>query len=228
MNECLEKLLRQRAALDKAIAEEEEKAKQPAIGSLDWAIERMREGEKVHRPDWIDKTARIYMDILNRIIWESDNGEHFVWNLDDWKSPISDEYRASGWQIYEPKPQYKVGDWVVCKYTHKQGKTNYEKVIEVTETTIATIASDGSVTEYDANGNHGDIMGWHIERVVKPHEVVLDFGNGINGRIELEQDTGWITVYEIDEEIASISIETLTEPIKSQVIELLKAQEEEK
>ena len=123
------------------------------------------------------------------------------------------------------KPKYNVGDWVVCKYTHKQGKTNYEKVIEVTETTIATIASDGSVTEYDANGNHGDIMGWHIERVVKPHEVVIDFGNGINGKVrKYGRGKGgrvWIGKH-------ILHAPDIAEPMRTTVLGLLKAQEKEK
>ena len=102
-NEYLEKLKRQRAALDKAIAKD---------GSLDWAIQRMREGEKIFRPDWEDETARISMVDENTVRWESGISETYIWNLDDWARPMSDKYKASGWEIYEPKPHYQVGDWV--------------------------------------------------------------------------------------------------------------------
>lgn len=199
----------------------------PAIGSLDWAIQRMRDGEKIFRPDWADKTARISMVVEDKITWESDALGITIMDMRKWDSRILGEYRNSGWQIYEPKPHYQVGDWVeVCSdenvYPCEVVKVGKDSISIDFAGNYRTVPTDNSVS----------MTGIKLIRKISPHEVVLDFGNGIKGTIGL-------TPLQMPEDVliyvkngngincARIFVSCLTEPMKTTVLELLKAQSEE-
>lgn len=218
MNEYLEKLLRQRAALDKAIAEEEARQKQPVIGSLDWAIEMMEKGLKVCNPQlakekaaqlryYNDKNFNTYWYLVNDTVVEGD-GNYGSLHILSWISAAS----PNGWQIYEPKPEYNVGDWVEVRRSLGISHVMIEKIYN------NRIYSRRGIDDHFDN----------IIRKLKPSEVVLDFGSGIKGTIHSYSGNpeywfgmkweGWEYI---------LPIEPLTEPMKTIVLELLKAQEEE-
>ena len=189
---------------------------QPKIGSLGWAIQRMREGEKIFRPDWADKTARISMVVEDKITWESDALGITIMDMRKWDSRILGEYRNSGWQIYEPKPKYIAGDWVeyVCDIN---GNRTHARVIEM-PTKKHCLAHLESFHEDRIRVEEKAII-----RKLKPSEVVLDFGKGIKGKVRKygeSSDMAWIGKH-------MIFMPDIAEPMRTTVLELLKAQSED-
>ena len=145
-------------------------------------------------------------------------------------------YAKTGWQIYEPEPEpeqpksaCQVGDFVVCTYYRSPlpPKNSYERVIEVSSSGIVTKSNDGYVTEYDINGNHGDINGWHIERLVKPEEYIICIGclSGTVAEHFPGSDWAFRLIHGNGKE-SYISFHALDAPTRELVESLLKAQEE--
>lgn len=150
----------------------------------------------------------------NKITWESDKGEKIHSDADYWFMCILSEHRYSGWQIYEPKPHYQVGDWV--EWSESLGKTYQSKITRVSN---SAVYSNGLCIPLKI-----------ITHKLKPSEVVLDFGSGIKGTIrfvaQIPSDT-LIRVTNGHVNCARIFISCLTEPMKTTVLELLKAQDGE-
>jgi hypothetical protein len=141
----------------------------------------------------------------------------------------------TGWQIYEepkqPKPKYRVGDSVICEY-HRSPlpkQVSYERIIDINDVTIVTQSQNGSVCEYDINGNHGDINGWHIDRVISPSEHIITIGC-LSGTVEPVSTNGihvWFHLIGVDDKtIATIRISSLDTPTRELVESLLEAQGE--
>lgn len=192
----------------------------PAIGSLDWAIQMMRAGEKICHSNWKD-SGRISMVDENTVRWESDISETYIGNLDDWARPMSDKYKASGWQIYEPKPHYQVGDWVElnCYWNH-QGQI--KEMFCAGKYQIDGIEFNRSLPTFTITGLSGEFYYSSITRKLKPSEVILDFGSGIKGKVSIYQETSdgiWVGRH-------VIHMPDIAEPMRTIVLELLKAQED--
>lgn len=155
-------------------------------GSAEWALYHAINGETVTMDD-----CGIYK-IQDGKLWECFPNDSNEWRVvaDDgygyWLEYIHDN---TGWQIYkepkQPKPKYRVGDSVICEY-HRSPlpkQVSYERIIDINDVTIVTQSQNGSVCEYDINGNHGDINGWHIDRVISPSEHIITIGC-LSGTVE--------------------------------------------
>ena len=137
----------------------------------------------------------------------------------------------------QPKSAYQVGDFVVCTYYRSPlpPKNSYERVIEVNANGIVTKSNDGYVTEYDINGNHGDIHGWHIDRVISPYEHIVTIGclSGTIKDLSYEEDGRfWFIGRKTERWLVGIHCILYLEMLDAQTLEivesLLKAQEEKK
>ena len=147
-----------------------------AEGSSEWRNYQLVQGKCVYCPgDSEYYQASGQGRIIGKLI--ENNEFNSTWNSDTFMRDDSD-----GWQIYEepkqPKPKYRVGDSVICEY-HRSPlpkQVSYERIIDINDVTIVTQSQNGSVCEYDINGNHGDINGWHIDRVISPSEHIITIG----------------------------------------------------
>ncbi len=126
--------------------------------------------------------------------------------------------------------RYKVGDSVICEY-HRSPlpkQVSYERIIDINDVTIVTQSQDGSVCEYDINGNHGDINGWHIDRVISPCEHIVTIGC-LSGTVRPVSTNGihiWFHLIGVDDKIiATIRISSLDKQTRELVEGLLEAQE---
>ena len=133
----------------------------------------------------------------------------------------------------KPEPKYKVGDSVICEY-HRSPlpkQISYERVIDVDDVTVITQSQNGYVCAYDINGNHGDINGWHIDRVISPCEHIVTIGC-LSGTVEPVSTNGihiWFHLIGVDDKtIATIRISSLDTQTRELVESLIKGQEEEK
>ena len=193
-------------------------------GSKDWALYQMMQGEKVTFLDYPNRILRLVngyiQDSINDGFWNRKSGDEFL------------SYASSpGWQIYkehEPsKPKYRVGDSVICEY-HRSPlpkQISYERVIDVDDVTVITQSQNGNVCVYDINGNHGDINGWHIDRVISPSEHIVTIGC-LSGTVERHDGnpTYWFKLRSSEYNYALISIEMLDTQTRELVESLLKAQ----
>lgn len=178
-----------------------------ADGSNDWALYQMMQGNSVTD--------------FNTVYWY--NGEYVVWKKPDAVGNVVQsperwlaEKADAGWQIYEPKPKYIAGDWVeyVCD---NNGNRTHARVIEMPTKKhclahLESFHEDRIRVEENA-----------ITRKLKPSEVILDFGNGIKGKVSIYQETSdgiWVGRH-------VIHMPDIAEPMRTTVLELLKAQSEE-
>ena len=129
------------------------------------------------------------------------------------------------------KPKYKVGDWVELNcYGNHQGQ-----IKEMFDESYEQIGIQlYKYPTFKITGLSGHFSFSCITRKLKPSEVILDFGNGIKGTITrcvtysgngIENPS--IKVSNNGIGIANILLHTITEPMRTTVLELLKAQEEE-
>jgi hypothetical protein len=121
--------------------------------------------------------------------------------------------------IRQPKPAFKVGDWV----EYSDG-TLQQAIIEA----------------YSGQPGEQMVYVWHpqtahsaktplqsIARKLDPSEVVLDFGNGIKGRVCMPYpERGLSVLNDNNHWIAQIDPDALDAPMRKLVESLLKAQEE--
>lgn len=200
-------------------------------GSKEWAVQRMKLGDKVTKGH------------LSHIYWQYDARPHLKciseYNCGTLQIMVLPEIwlttaEPTGWQVYkepeQPKSAYQVGDFVVCTYYRSPlpQKNSYERVIDVSSSGIVTKANDGCVTEYDINGNHGDINGWHIERLVKPEEYIICIGC-LSGTVEKASDFDMFLLWHSkkDCDYSMIRFDALDTRTRELVESLLEAQEEE-
>jgi len=187
-------------------------------GTLTWAVQMMKMGASVlgYGGKFTYTDGRIFT--TGGCIY-STSIENFIYQM-------SADYSV-GWEIFEPQSQkFKIGDYVEVEY---DGDLHYYKVIKTNEQRdtlsigfngmFRTIHSDGSI----------NMVGIKLIRKISPHDVVLNFGNGVKGTIKISGDrSDMIQVYGAGERfyMAKLMIDKLTEPMKSLVLELLKAQME--
>ena len=126
-------------------------------GSKEWALYQMMQGEKVchktSRWDW----SRMYND-------------HAIQNRTAGCMPRVSAWLEStvqsGWQIYEePKPTFKVGDWVDCK--DPVGVPTQCKVLEILEHNVIVECKTGHRWSLPHN---------NITRKLSPSEIIVNIG----------------------------------------------------
>ena len=142
--------------------------------------------------------------------------------------------------IHERKPRYEVWDWVEIEQEYGgKVKRFHRKVDSFSETSDAEARKTIVCGEFEftLDGEPYDCPcddQWHpahrISRKLNPSEVVLDFGSGIIGTVEAlpcECCRNRVFILRVSEEcFIEIPIGILIEPMKGNVLSLLKAQEE--
>lgn len=113
---------------------------------------------------------------------------------------------------FELVPAYQVGDWVKIAHIGNAKLTGLSIIADQWDFATST-------------GGKGTAHSKYFTRKLSPAEVVLDFRNGIKGTISYDC-CGYIKVTDSEGRIHSIVIAALTDPMKTIVTELLKAQEE--
>lgn len=91
--------------LNKAIAEEEEKAKHPTVGSIEWAIEMMKQEMSVSRPEW--PTSEHYrMNDYGHIILVNEENKcaiKYYGSQTIWLNAMKQSMLLDGWQIFQSR-----------------------------------------------------------------------------------------------------------------------------
>ena len=186
-----------------------------ADGSAEWALYQMMQGKmvchKTSRWDWY----RMYNDhaIQNRTAG-------CMARVSAWlESTVQ-----SGWQIYEePKPTFKVGDWVDCK--DFVGVPTQCKVLEIQEHNVIVECKTGHRWSLPHN---------NITRKLSPSEIIVNIGcmSGTVKDLSYVEDGRFWFIGKKTERCpggmhAILYGEMLDTPTRSLVDSLLKAQEEE-
>jgi len=142
---------------------------------------------------------------------------------------------VDGIKMPEQQPCYKVGDWVELNvYWNHQGKI--KEIFSAGMGEQCGVRIHRTYPTFTVTGLSGEFSYSTIARLLKPSEVVLDFGNGIKGTVEYNTlfvrnngtkqiDKSWVSVHDGDIIIAKFAIKRLSN--RHQVEELLKAQEVE-
>ena len=195
-------------------------------GSDKWALYQMMKGNKVRHESYSMPKVHCAMNEKHQIaIFTTPSsmidGGDVICHANDWLTSrqvdaIIDE--RTGWQIYtEPKPTFKVGDWV------KYDIDSYLQVIEPSdkERTLCKTLSGVGVIGYPYTSSLTK---------VSPSEVVVHIGC-LSGTVEPVSTNGihiWFHLIGVDDKtIATIRISSLDTQTRELVERLLKAQEEE-
>lgn len=125
--------------------------------------------------------------------------------------------------IVKPKPEYEIGDWVEHNDSKEQAKITHIASKDYDAIEVKFIES-GELEIYSLDEMNKEF------HTIYPKDVILDFGSGIKGTIRRNKHfkASIKVIYgDCDKgEYHAIDINPLSEPMKSIVIELLKAQEE--
>ena len=130
-----------------------------AEGSDKWALYQMMQGEKIchHKAPSI-----AYYKRASKIMREVRCGCVDFMSIDAWLNGAD----KSGWQIYEePKPTFKVGDWVDCK--DPVGVPTQCKVLEILEHNVIVECKTGHRWSLPHN---------NITRKLSPSEIIVNIG----------------------------------------------------
>ena len=135
-------------------------------GTKEWALQMMKLGKcvchvkapsiKYHRPT----------HYVKRVVRENctDDMSDAVW---------MEGADTTGWQIHEePKPQYKVGDWVEIESSHVKGKTFVSVITEMPNQEHYTVRVNSYFGGYTVYG----VTERQIIRKLKPSEIIVRIG----------------------------------------------------
>lgn len=188
-------------------------------GSAEWALQMLLLGKKVTKQHLHD-SGNVYWCFCDRprCVQEFNCGTlQIMVTPEIWVKTVD----KCGWRIYaEPKPKFVAGSYVKINYANSDDEHYVVKESSVLDAIEISRLSDGK-TEWFYEAGYDFII------PIPASEVILDFGNGIvgwiahNGKHNIDvfsKDNCWL---------ACLAVSMLTEPMKSLVLDLLKAQEEE-
>lgn len=182
-------------------------------GSKDWALHQMTQGEKVcHKKS----PSIMYCKRDSKIMREVRCGCVDFMSIDAWLNGAD----KSGWQIYEePKPTFKVGDWVDCK--DPAGVPAQCKVLEIRKHNVILECTTGHIWSLPHN---------NIIRKLSPSEIIVTIGC-LSGTIAKSCDPNYFLMLHsrpaTDCNHSMIRFSAIDTETRSLVESLLKAQGEE-
>ena len=221
-----------------------------ADGSNDWALYQMMQGEKVcheksqsimycEHAGYIRREVRYNcVDHMSVSVW-LDGADNTGWQLykepkpNPAKEPIADcnncKHRCHKSNIdhchmYEPKPTFKVGDWVEHEKSKEQGRITYISSDNYDAIEVKLYDQDELET-YTKSDFNADF------RKLSPSEVIVNIGclsGTVERRTYFDTDKFFsLKNPEMEMAAAVINIDALDTPTRELVESLLKAQEEE-
>ncbi len=157
-------------------------------------------------------------------LWQAENGKSFVHKYVEIDKFLNDAAK-DGWRLYEPKPTYKVGDWVEIEHN---GERYYRQVISIDGKEVRVPFGSGKMLL--ASIGKKNILGVKTVRKLEPSEVIVNIGC-LGGTVRPVSTNGihiWFHLIDAnDKTIATIRITALDAPTRELVKALLKAQEGE-
>lgn len=144
------------------------------------------------------------------------------WNICNWELTDKEQNYYPPIKLVkpEPEPKFKVGDWVEHKKSKEQGRITYISSDNYDAIEVKLYDQDELET-YTKSDFNADF------RKLKSSEVVLDFGNGIKGRVCMpDGEWGFAVLDDNNDWIAQIDPDALDAQTCEIVERLLKAQEE--
>ena len=125
-----------------------------------------------------------------------------------------------GMLFKQPKPTFKVGDWVDCK--DPVGVPTQCKVLEILEHNVIVECKTGHIWSLPHN---------NITRKLSPSEIIVNIGC-MSGKVRPVSTNGihiWFHLIGVDDKIiATIRISSLDTQTRELVESLIKAQDEQK
>lgn len=220
-----------------------------AEGSKEWALYQMMQGEKVRHESYVLPKVHCAMNERGDVICYANDlltsrqadamiNERTGWQIykepkpEPAKEPIADcdncKHRCPKRYIdhchmYEPKPTFKVGDWVEYRL---DGDTYYGKICNIRGYVYYLSVTTEEIPKDQARA----IMLEGIIRKLFPREVIVHIGC-LSGTVRPVSTNGihmWFHLIGVDDKtIATIRIGCLDKETRKLVEGLLKAQEEE-
>jgi len=191
-----------------------------AEGSKEWALWQAENGKSFVHKD--AKQCRIFTMFSERELRISDGEGETVEYVEIDK--FLNDAAKDGWRLYEPKPTYKVGDWVEIEHN---GERYYRQVISIDGKEVRVPFGSGKMLL--ASIGKKNILGVKTVRKLEPSEVIVNIGC-LGGTVRPVSTNGihiWFHLIDAnDKTIATIRITALDAPTRELVKALLKAQEE--